>query len=212
MGFSGTILVARSDRPLTDLDGVRDLADHVVWHGTDRDGWQALHLHHAPEGWRPPMTGADGREHLLESMLAQTGQPVLAAIVLASDGAQLIGYSPRAGRWSGWLSLEALVDYLDEQYRECLDVDDDEELPEDLDEFWRGRYREACRPLYALVPPASIAAPRAVAWAVEAGFAPSVEAVEAVLDGGEVFAEGHVLKLLAALGLPALDGSGTGSG
>jgi hypothetical protein len=158
------------------------------------------------------MTGADSQEHLLESVLAQTGQPVLAAVVLASDGAQLIGYSPRAGRWSGWLGLEVLVDYLGPQYTECLNVDAEEELPADLDEFWQSRYREACRPLYALVPPASIAAPRAVAWAVEAGYAPSVQDVEAVLDGGEVFAEDQFFKLLAALGLPALTGAGTQPG
>jgi hypothetical protein len=207
MGFWGTFLVARSDRPLPELDGVRDLADRILWHGTGRDGWQAVQLHRLPEGWRIPMTGADGQEHLLESVLTQTGQPVLAAIVLASDGAQLIGHSPRAGRWSGWLTLETLVDYLDSQYTECLEVDDDEELPSDLDEFWESRYREACRPLYALAPPAGIAAPRAVAWAVEAGYAPSVAAVEAVLDGGDVFAEDQFFKLLAALGLPALTGT-----
>jgi hypothetical protein len=105
--------------------------------------------------------------------------------------------------------LEVLIDYLGSQYTECLEVDDDEELPEDLDEFWKNRYREACRPLYALVPPADIAAPHAVAWAVEAGYAPSVEAVEAVLEGGDVFAESQFFKPLAALGLPALTGAGT---
>lgn len=209
MGFWGTFLVARSDRPLPDLDGVRDLADCIGWHGTGADGWQAVQLHRAPAVWRVPMTGGDGREQLLESVLAQTGQPVLAALVLASDGAQLIGYSPRAGRWSGWLNLEALLDYLGPEYTECLDVDEDEELPEDLDEFWRNRYREACRPLYAMSPPASIAAPHAVTWAVEAGYTPNLEAVEAVLAGGEAFAEDQFLKLLAALGLPALTGADT---
>jgi hypothetical protein len=208
VGFWGTFLVARDDRPLPTLDGVRDFADRIVWHGAGTDGWQAVQLDRSPEDWRPPMTSADGREHLLESLLAQTGQPVLAAVVLASDGAQLIGYSPKAGRWSGWLSLEVLVDYLDSQYTECLDVDEDEELPEDLDAFWKDRYREACRPLYELAPPSGIAAPLAVAWATEAGFAPSVAAVEAVLDGGDVLVEDQFLKLLAALGLPALTGAG----
>jgi len=203
MGFWGTFLVARSDRPLPELDGVRDLADHVSWHGTGQGGWQVLQLHHAPDGWAPPMTG-DDREDLLTSVLAQTGQPVLAAIVLASDGAQLIGYSPRAGRWSGWLKLEVLIDYLDWQYKESLEVDDDEELPEDLDTFWQDRYREACRPLYELVPPADIAAPHAVAWAVDAGYAPNVEEVEAVLSSYQAFAEDQFLRLLAVLGLPDL--------
>jgi hypothetical protein len=212
MGFWGTLLVARSDRPLPDLDGVRDLADRIGWHGTGADCWQAVQLHRAPENWRVPMTGGDGREHLLESVLAQTGQPVLAAVVLASDGAQLIGYSPRAGRWSGWLALEVLVDYLGPEYTDCLEVGDDEDLPEDLDEFWQNRYREACRPLYALVPPAGTAAPHAVAWAVEAGCAPSVEAVEAVMDGGATFVEDQFFKLLAALGLPTLTGADTEPG
>jgi len=207
VGFSGSFLVARSDRPMWALDGVRELADHVIWHGTGQDGWQAVQLHRAPEDWQPPMTGVDGREHLLESMLTQTGQPVLAAVVLVSDGAQLIGYSPRGGRWSGWLKPEALVDHLGSSYTDCLEVHEDEELPEDLDEFWRSRYRDACRPLYALAPPGSIAAPLAVAWAVEAGYAPSVQAVQAVLDGGEPFAEDQFFKLLAALGLPVLTGA-----
>jgi hypothetical protein len=206
MGFWGTFLVARSERPLPELAGVRELADCVAWHGTGRDGWQAVQLHRAPEGWQPPMTGADGRERLLESVLAQTGRPVLAGIVLDSDGGQVIGYSPRGGRWSGWLMLERIVDYLGAPYTDCLDVDEDEELPEDLDEFWRSKYQEACRPLYELVPPAGAAAPLAVAWAVEAGCAPNAESVAAVLDGGEVFAEEHFLTLLTALGLPELSG------
>jgi hypothetical protein len=117
------------------------------------------------------MAGTDGREQLLESLQVQTGWPVLAGIVAASDGAQVIGYSPRAGRWSGWLMLETLVGYLGSPYTDCLAVEEDEELPED-DEFWQDRYREACRLLYELAPPASIAAPGAVAWAKEAGCAP----------------------------------------
>ncbi|MDN3355556.1 hypothetical protein [Actinomadura sp. DC4] len=210
MGFWGTFLVACSDRPLPELDGVRELADHIVWHGTGSDGWQTVQLHRAPEGWRPPMTGADGREHLLESLLAQTGRPVLAAVVLASDGAQLIGYSPRSGRWSGWLMLEVLIDYLDSKYTERLEGDEEEDLPEDLDAYWQNVYREACRPLYELVPPAGIAAPHAVAWAAEAGHAPDVEAVEAILDGGDVFIESQFFKLMTALGLPAMTHAGTG--
>jgi hypothetical protein len=171
MGFWGTFLVARSDRPLPELDGVRELAEHLGWHGVGRDGWQAVQLHRAPRHWQLPMTGTDGREQLLESLQSQTGWPVLAGIVAASDGAQVIGYSPRAGRWSGWLMLETLVGYLGSPYTDCLAVEEDEELPDD-DEFWQDRYREACRPLYELAPPPGIAAPRAVAWAKEAGCAP----------------------------------------
>jgi hypothetical protein len=49
-----------------------------------------------------------------------------------------------------------------------------------------------------------------VPWAVDAGYAPSVQEVEAVLNGGETFAEDQFLKLLGALGLPALTDTESG--
>src|SRR5258706_5281232 len=67
MGFWGTFLVAHSDRPLPDLDGVRDLADHIGWHGTGRDGWQEAaavcgpRLRPLAAGARPGHPGAAGR-------------------------------------------------------------------------------------------------------------------------------------------------------
>jgi hypothetical protein len=204
MGFWGTILVACAEQPLTELVGVRELEEHVVWHGRGAGGWQVAQLHRPPVDWRVPMTGSDGLDRLLESLLAQTRRPVLAATVLDSDGAQLVGYSPRAGRWSGWLMLERMVEYIGEPYTDVLNDYDEEDLPADLDAFWQERYELACRPLYELSPPAGVAAPHAVAWAVEAGFAPAVDAVAAVLDGNAVFAEEHVLHLLAVLGLPPL--------
>jgi hypothetical protein len=51
-----------------------------------------------------------------------------------------------------------------------------------------------------------------VEWAVEAGREPRLEEVEAVLDGGDVFAEDQFFTLLAALGLPALSGTGAPAG
>ena len=57
----------------------------------------------------------------------------------------------RAGRWNGWLKLEVLVDYLDAQYTRCLDAPDEDDLQDDLDEFWRSRCQQTCRPLYELV-------------------------------------------------------------
>ena len=78
--------------------------------------------------------------------MEQTGHPVLAALVPDSDGAQLVGYSPKAG---------------------------------------------------------DLAAPLAVRWASEAGFAPSA-AVEAVLNGSDAFAEELFFEPLEVLGLPDL--------
>lgn len=44
--------------------------------------------------------------------MAQGGHPVVAAVVLDSDGAQLIGYSPAAGRWGGWLMLDRIIGHI----------------------------------------------------------------------------------------------------
>lgn len=44
--------------------------------------------------------------------MEQAGHPVLAAVVMDSDGAQLIGYSPRAGRWGGWLMLDKIIGHI----------------------------------------------------------------------------------------------------
>jgi hypothetical protein len=204
MGFTGTILAVRSEESLTALDGVRELADHVAWHGIGAGGWQAVQLHRAP-GWAIPLTGGNGEEALLTSLLASTGSPVFAGVVMHSDGAQLVGYSA-AGRWSGWLRLEVLVDYLPYEYREVIDDYDEDDVPEDLDAFWAERYRLACEPLYEIAPRAEVAAGHAVTWAREAGLSPDPEAVLAVLDGYDVFAEGQVLRLLSALGVPDLVG------
>ena len=204
MGFWGSILVACADRPLPELTGVGELADQLVSHATGADGWQAVQLHRAPADWRLPLTGTGDEEALLTKLLAQTGRPVLSATVLDSDGAQLVGYGPRAGRWSGWLMLERMVEYIGSPYTDPLNDYDEDDLPEDLDAFWAERYEMACRPLYDLAPPAAGAAPLAVAWAVEAGFAPETTAVEKVLNGGAVFAEHQFFELLTVLGVPAL--------
>jgi hypothetical protein len=106
------LVVARSGRPLEELDGLKAAAHHVAWRWTGGDGWQVVQLHRSPDGYDSQRLPADW-ERLLVSVMEQTGHPVLAAVVLDSDGAQLIGYSPNAGRWGGWLMLERIVAHLD---------------------------------------------------------------------------------------------------
>lgn len=175
MGYWGTFIVARSGRPVMELEGLKASADQVAWQRTGGDGWQVVQIHRGPDGWDSQTLPA-GWERLLVSVMEQTGHPVLAAVVLDSDGAQLIGYSPKAGRWGGWLMLERIISHLDEI---------------------RDR-------LYEVGPPGHIAAPLALRWATEAGYKPTASAVEAALDGGEVFAEDLFFQLLDALGLPGL--------
>lgn len=139
MGFWGTFVVARSGRPLVELDGLKAAADRVAWQWTGGDGWQVVQVHRGPKGYAQRLP-ADW-ERLLVAVMQQTGHPVLAAVVLDSDGAQLIGYSPKAGRWGGWLMLEGIVAHLD--YTALPEAWEDEhgEQQVDLGEDYQRRVR-----------------------------------------------------------------------
>jgi hypothetical protein len=93
VGYWGTFILARSGRPVTELDGLKAAADRVVWQRSGGDGWQVVQIHRGPDGYDSERLPADW-ERLLVSVMEQTGHPVLAAVVLDSSGAQLIGYSP----------------------------------------------------------------------------------------------------------------------
>jgi hypothetical protein len=203
VGFWGTFIVARSDRPVTELEALKAAADQVVWRRTGGDGWQVVQVHRGPDGYDSQTLPA-GWERLLVSVMEQTGHPVLAAVVLDSDGAQVIGYSPSAGRWGGWLMLGRIIGHLDPAASPYAYEDENGEMQLDEGEDYQRRLRAAEERLYEVGPPGHLAAPLAVRWATEAGFSPTVAAVEAVLDGGEVFAEDLFFQLLDVLGLPGL--------
>jgi hypothetical protein len=203
VGYWGTFIVARSDQPVTELDGLKAAADQVAWQRTGGDGWQVVQIHRGPKGWDSRPLPADW-ERLLVFVMQQTGHPVLAAVVLDSDGAQLIGYSPHAGRWGGWLMLERIIAHLDPAALPYAYEDENGEIQVDEGEDYQRRLREARERLYQVGPPGHLAAPLAVRWANEAGYAPTAAAVEAVLNGGEVFAEDLFFQLLDVLGLPGL--------
>jgi hypothetical protein len=57
-------------------------------------------VHRGPDGWESSDLPARW-EATLTALMEQAGHPVLAAAIMDSDGAQLIGYSPVAGRWGG---------------------------------------------------------------------------------------------------------------
>ncbi len=128
--------------------------------------------------------------------------------MLDSDGAQLIGYSPGAGRWGGWLMLERIIGYLDPAALPYAYQDENGNIQVDQGEDYQRRFREAQQRLYQVGPPDHLAAPPAVHWAAEAGYTPTAEAVEAVLNGGELFAEDLFFQLLHVLGLPGLASAG----
>jgi len=94
VGFWGTFIVARSGRPLTELDGLQAAAHQVAWQRTGGDGWQVVQVHRGPKGYDSQRLPADW-ERLLVSAMQQTGHPVLAAVVLDSDGASWSATAPR---------------------------------------------------------------------------------------------------------------------
>lgn len=51
MGFWGTFIVTRADKPLPELPALRDAAESVMWHGRGPGGWQAVQVHRGPDGW-----------------------------------------------------------------------------------------------------------------------------------------------------------------
>lgn len=122
MGFWGTFLVARANRPIEELDWPEGMADRIVSRDNADGGWQVLRLHRWPADVSPETAG---REAVLVSMMEQTRHPVLAGTVFDSDGAQLIGYGPRTGRWGGWLTLDRIMAYLDPDAMPYAYEDDD---------------------------------------------------------------------------------------
>jgi hypothetical protein len=85
MGFWGTFIVARSDRPVMELEGLKASADQALWQRTGGEGWQLVKFHRGP-AWVDSATLPDGWERLLISVMEQTGHPVLAALCSPATG------------------------------------------------------------------------------------------------------------------------------
>lgn len=157
-----------------------------------------------PDGWDSPDL-AHAWDGLLRGLAKQAGSLVLAAVIHHSEGAQLLGHSPTAGRWGGWLHADQVTWH-------CLPPDSPSQYWDEHgnrhtedETLYEQRQQETLDRLYATAgPPGSAAAPSAVTWAREAGLDPDATAVAAVLDGKASFAEDSFFQLLTALGLPDL--------
>jgi hypothetical protein len=96
MGYSGRILVARSDRPLSELAAVRDvetLQEEVL-----RGGWRSVQLDGDPPG-------------ALEALVAETQAPALAAYIMDSDLADVEALTPAGVSWHAYLHEETALGY-----------------------------------------------------------------------------------------------------
>lgn len=228
MGFFGTYIVTRADRPITELPALVPSANivgwegRIDWYGRGAHGWQAVQIHYGPEGWEAGPEPGAGWEGTLRALMEQAGHPVIATTILDSDDGHLIGYSPAAGRWSSWLHLQsALVGWDDtvsqgdegtiwwdkdgemhvtDWHDEGIDV----EVTDEQRERYTRRRDAALARFLAFGADAEGATPLAVAWAREAGLQPDPAAVLATLKGREVFAEETFFNLLTVLGVPDL--------
>lgn len=202
MGFWGTYIVARAEASLTELPALRPSAARASWHWRGPHGWQAVQVDRGPDGWDSPNL-AHAWDGLLQGLTKQAGHPVLAAVIHHSEGAQLLGHSPTAGRWGGWLHADHVT------WR-CLPPDSPSQYWDEHgnqhtedDAAYQQRHQQALDRLYATAgPPSSAAAPSAITWAKQAGLDPDPTAVAAALDTKTIFAEYTLFQLLAALGLP----------
>ncbi|MBB5784576.1 hypothetical protein [Nonomuraea jabiensis] len=204
MGFWGTYIVARANQPLTGLPALRQSAANASWHWQGPDRWRAVQVDRGPAGWDSP-TLPHAWDGLLTGLMQQTGHPVLAAVIKHSEGAQLLGRSPVAGHWGGWLMADGITWRSLPADGPAQSWDENgEQHAEDPAEYQRRRQAALDRLYTAAGPPGSAAAPSALAWAREAGLTPDPAAVTTALDAKGVFAEDVLFQLLAALGLPDL--------
>jgi hypothetical protein len=73
-------------------------------------------------------------------------------VVLDSDGAQLIGYSPEAGRWGGWLMLERIIGHLDPAALPYVYGDENGQMEVGEGEDYQRRFRRALFDCVASLP------------------------------------------------------------
>ncbi|PZF97166.1 hypothetical protein C1I93_12610 [Micromonospora endophytica] len=90
------MLVARSDRPLSELPAVRGVA--ALEESVLRAGWRSAKLDGDPDG-------------VLPALVADTGAPVLTAYVLDSDLADVQALTPGGLSWRAYLHEETALEY-----------------------------------------------------------------------------------------------------
>lgn len=90
-------VVARSERPVAELDTVRAVGGDVVWSAA-ADGWHVAQI-------------SDAHDELEPSLVSVTGAPALLVRVLNSDFGLAEGYSPDGWSWLGVLGPVAAEDY-----------------------------------------------------------------------------------------------------
>jgi hypothetical protein len=96
MGYTGRVLVARSDRPLTELTALR--------------GAEVLDESTHPGGWRSAQLDGDLSD-ALRLLVVETEWPALTAFILDSDVADVEASTPAGVHWRVYLHQEKAAEY-----------------------------------------------------------------------------------------------------
>ncbi|GAA4991295.1 hypothetical protein GCM10023205_74080 [Yinghuangia aomiensis] len=179
MGSFSELMVVRADQSALEL---KTLRPHLICAcAADTSCWHKWHI--AGGGWQiVDVSGAHpGASGLLAPLVAETGAPVLVAHLVDSDTAYLEALGPESGAWEGWIEAYFAPEYA-------------------ADRLVGDALNELADRLAAELPER---AKRAVAWAVEAGWAPDYDQVLAAMRAKETFAEDQLMNVLNAMGMPA---------
>ncbi|WP_420035242.1 hypothetical protein ACN2WE_25295 [Streptomyces sp. cg28] len=107
MGYWGYYVVARSERPLKELDALGGVRDALTLLEERAGGWQV---------WECPGGGADGEQAPdpggMNTLAAETGAPALFAYVMDSRCAVVEAAAPSGGAWTTCLGRTAMAGYI----------------------------------------------------------------------------------------------------
>ncbi|GAA2398594.1 hypothetical protein Cme02nite_07300 [Catellatospora methionotrophica] len=101
MGYTGRIVVGRSELAALRSKTLREYGVRVLWQCAYQDGWWQVQLD--GDGDRPVA--------MLRALAAETGRPVLSAYVLDSDFAEVVGMTPGGTRWRAYLNERSAAEY-----------------------------------------------------------------------------------------------------
>ncbi|MFI6880145.1 hypothetical protein ACIBL6_42550 [Streptomyces sp. NPDC050400] len=105
MGYWGYYVVARSGRPLKELEALGGVRDELTLLEERAEGWQV---------WECP--GGSGEQTRdvgsMNSLAAETGSPALFAYVMDSDCAVVEAAAPESGAWTTCLGRTAMAGYI----------------------------------------------------------------------------------------------------
>ncbi|MEU2246996.1 hypothetical protein [Streptomyces sp. NPDC019224] len=189
MGFTGHLVFARSQHPLSEAPvfggAAQQLDDGAHAWPPRPGGWQTLQLTHG--FWQ---------YELLPALVEWTGAPACFADVHDSDLALVTGLDTEGRRWQGWLNPHIAARVL---LRTPEDVDD-ESLWLNTPQFEEAYARKRAE-LDADVP---TVAERALAWATAAGVRTTAQQhhIEDLLRTHHTFAEDLFAALLDELDFP----------